>query len=105
LSGRYFYAHSPVTEAFSPFGSNVPGWGLKETERNHNFVLSDTQIFRPNLINVARFGFSRFNGFQVVDEPITAPAVLIAPPTLPPTASMWEWLRRRARPRFQVFHF
>jgi hypothetical protein len=80
LSGRFFYARAPVTEPFSPFGSNVPGWGLQQTERNHSFVLSDTEILHPNLINVARFGFMRFNGFQVGDEPINAADVGMATP-------------------------
>ena len=45
------------------------------------FVLADTHAFRPNLINVARFGFMRFNGSQVGDEPISAADVGMATPS------------------------
>lgn len=81
LAGRFFYSRTPQTEAFAPFGSTVPGWGLQQTERNHMFVLSDTHVFSPRLVNVARFGFMRFNGFQQGDEPIKASDVGMATPS------------------------
>ena len=34
------------------------------------FVLSDTQTFRPNLVNIARFGYMRFDGDAVIAQPI-----------------------------------
>jgi Carboxypeptidase regulatory-like domain/TonB-dependent Receptor Plug Domain len=81
LSGKFFYSRAPEHLPFSPFGGTVPGWGLAETERNHMFVLSDTQVFTPTLINVARFGFMRFNGLSRGDEPISASAVGMATPS------------------------
>ena len=78
LAGRYFYSRAPFDEPFSPFGANVPGWGTKETDRNHMFVLSDTHVFAPTLINVARFGFMRFNGLAVQTQPINAADVGMA---------------------------
>jgi hypothetical protein len=81
LSGRFFYSRAPINGPFTPFGANVPGWGTNETERNHMFVLSDTHVFKPNLINVARFGFMRFNGFSAVNEPINAADVGMATPS------------------------
>ena len=81
LSGRFFYSRNPVTQPFAAFGSNVPGWGLSELEQNHMFVLADTHVFQPNLINVARFGFTRFNGSQIGDEPIKAADVGMATPS------------------------
>jgi Carboxypeptidase regulatory-like domain/TonB-dependent Receptor Plug Domain/TonB dependent receptor len=81
LSGRFFYSRDPQHLSFSPFGGTVPGWGLAETERNDMFVLSDTQVFTPDLINVARFGFMRFNGLSRGDEPISAANVGMATPS------------------------
>ncbi len=81
LSGRFFYSLAPQSEPFSPFGANVPGWGLQQTERNHMFVLSDTEVFSPTVINVARFGFMRFNGLARGDEPVDAASVGIATPS------------------------
>jgi hypothetical protein len=81
LSGHYFYSYAPITEPFSPFGANVPGWGLQEKDRNHMFVLSDSHVFSPALVNVARFGYMRFNGFSRGDEPIAAADVGMATPS------------------------
>ena len=80
LSGRYFYSRAPMQEPFSPFGATVPGWGMNETDRNHMFVLSDTHTFSPSLVNVARIGFMRFQGFSRGAEPMSAAAVGMATP-------------------------
>lgn len=86
LSGRYFYSREPFSEPFSPFGANVPGWGTNQTSRNHMFVLSDTHVFNPNLINAARFGFMRFNGLASIPQPLNAADVGMATPSdLPET--------------------
>lgn len=63
LSGRFFFSRGTTNEPFTPFGATVPGWGTDEIQTNDMFVLSDTHTFSPRLINVARFGFMRFNGF------------------------------------------
>jgi len=81
LSGKFFYSRAPQHLPFSPFGGTVPGWGLGETEQNNMFVLSDTHVFTPNLINVARFGYMRFNGLSRGDEPISAADVGMATPS------------------------
>lgn len=81
LSGRFFYSRAPQHLSFSPFGATVPGWGLAETEQNTMFVLSDTHVFTSNLINVARFGFMKFNGLSKGDEPINASDVGMATPS------------------------
>jgi hypothetical protein len=80
LAGRYFYSRAPFVEPFSPFGANLPGWGTTETDRNHMFALSDTHVFNPNLINVARFGFMRFDGLAKIAQPIQAADVGMATP-------------------------
>jgi outer membrane receptor protein involved in Fe transport len=81
LSGKFFYSRAPQFQPFAPFGGTVPGWGLPETEQNNMFVLSDTHVFNPNLINVARFGFIRFNGLSRGNEPISAADVGMATPS------------------------
>jgi hypothetical protein len=72
LSGRFFFSRATTNEPFTPFGGNLPGWGTDETQTNDMFVLSDTHTFNPRLINVARFGFMRFNGFMAGQVPIKA---------------------------------
>jgi hypothetical protein len=81
LSGKFFYSRAPQFQPFAPFGGTVPGWGLPETEQNNMFVLSDTHVFTSNLVNVARFGYMRFNGFSRGDEPISAADVGMATPS------------------------
>ena len=81
IAGKYFYSRAPRTLPFSPFGANVPGWGTNETDRNHMFVLSDTHAFHPTLVNAARFGFMRFNGFAVQAQPVSAASVGMATPS------------------------
>lgn len=71
LLGSFFYAREPEELPFTPFAATVPGFGEKQIERNDLFVLSDTHVFHPNLVNVARFGFVRFNGSEAGLDPIT----------------------------------
>jgi Carboxypeptidase regulatory-like domain/TonB dependent receptor len=82
LSGRFFYARAPETLAFSPNGAaNVPGWPTTDLSRNTMFVLADTHVFTPNLLNVARVGYTRFDGLSRVQSPITAQSIGIGTPT------------------------
>ena len=71
LASRFFYSRTPTTEPFNQFAATVPGFGATINERNDMFVLSDTHVFTPKLINVARFGFMRFDGAQNAVNPIT----------------------------------
>jgi Carboxypeptidase regulatory-like domain/TonB dependent receptor len=82
LSGRFFYSRAPTHEPFSPNGAaNVPGWGTDQLNRNTMFVLSDTHSLRSNLVNIARFGYVRFDGKSAVQNPLTAQAIGIGTPT------------------------
>jgi len=81
LSGRFFYSRAPTSEPFSPNAANVPGWGTNEVDRNTMFVLADTHVIDSNLINVARFGFMRFNGLSAVMNPIMASDLGMSTPT------------------------
>ncbi len=87
LSSRMFYSRAPTSEPFSPNAANVPGWGTNQLDRNTMFVLSDTTVLNPNLINVVRFGYMRFDGLSSVQNPLTAQAIGIGTPTGPAAAS------------------
>ncbi len=80
LSGRFFYSRAPTTVAFAGSGPNIPGWGTSELDQNTMFVLSDTHAFHASLINIARLGYMRFDGFNKVQQPIAAASIGIATP-------------------------
>ena len=75
LAGRFFYSLTATNEPFNQFAASVPGFGSNIKERNDMFVLSETHLFATNLINVARFGFMRFDGIQNTVDPISGSAV------------------------------
>ncbi len=75
LAERFFYSHSTTSSAFTPGGANVPGWGSGDRSRNTMFVLADTHVLNPSLINIGRFGYMRFDGLSSVENPLTAEAV------------------------------
>ena len=81
LSGRFFWSRAPTTEPFSPNAANVPGWGTDKLNRNTMFVLTDTHVLKTNLVNIARFGYMRFDGFSTVQNPITAGSIGEGTPT------------------------
>jgi Carboxypeptidase regulatory-like domain len=83
LSGKFFYSRAPTIKPIAAPAANVPGWGAQELDRNTMFVLSDTEVFTPSLINVARFGYMRFDGLSSVQKPILASAVGEGTPTGP----------------------
>ena len=85
LSGRFFSSIGTTSLPFTPFAATVPGFGTDMTQRNEMFALSDTHVFKPNLISVARFGYMRFNGLQRNASPITAADVGMATPSGIPT--------------------
>ena len=81
LAGKFFYSRAPTVQAFSPNAANVPGWGSNELNRNTMFVLADTHAFSSNLVNIARFGYMRFDGISTVQNPLTAQAIGEGTPT------------------------
>ncbi|MGB7190014.1 MAG: TonB-dependent receptor, partial [Acidobacteriaceae bacterium] len=72
LAGRFFYSRESTTQPFSPNAANVPGWGTDKLNRNTMFVLADTHVFNGSLVNIARFGYMRFDGNSTVQNPLTA---------------------------------
>jgi Carboxypeptidase regulatory-like domain/TonB dependent receptor/TonB-dependent Receptor Plug Domain len=76
LAGRFFYSRAPTTSPFSGSGTaNVPGWGTDELDQNTMLVLADTHVFNTHLVNIGRFGFTRFDGLSSVVNPLTAQAI------------------------------
>ena len=60
LSERYFYSFDPETLPFN--GDNVPGYGADITFKNHDATLKLTSLLSTNLVNEARFGYTRIWG-------------------------------------------
>lgn len=81
LSGRFFYSHAPTIEPFSSNAANIPGWGTNELDQNTMFVLADSHVFNPNLVNVVRFGYMRFAGLSAIANPILASDIGMSTPT------------------------
>jgi hypothetical protein len=106
LSGRFFYSRQPTNVPFSSFAATVPGFGGNQIERNDMFVLSDTHVFNPNLINVARFGFIRFDGSETSVDPITGADVgMQTPPTIPGIPGIQVTGLFTIGPPFQLSYF
>lgn len=75
LAGRFFYSHVTETMPFSEDGPNLPGWGSNGLARNTMFVLADTHIFNSRLVNIARFGYMRYDGLMASQSPLLASAI------------------------------
>jgi len=75
LAARFFYSRATTTQPFSLNGADVPGWGSNGLARNTMFVLADTHVFNSNLVNIARFGYVRFDGLTASQNPLLASAV------------------------------
>ncbi|MCI0488149.1 MAG: TonB-dependent receptor [Blastocatellia bacterium] len=60
LAVRYSFADRDLFEPFSgPTFAAVPGYGVNIPRRAQNFLIGDTHIFSPSLINEARLVFNR----------------------------------------------
>ena len=81
VSARFFYSHAPTNEPFSPNAATVPGWGTNQLDQNAMLVLADTHVIHPNLINIFRFGYMRFDGIASVIDPISSSVIGTQNPT------------------------
>jgi len=59
LSLRYMYSGGPTTDPLSTSGANVPGFPVGEQDRAQNFVVTETHVFSPAVVGVARFSYLR----------------------------------------------
>jgi len=81
LAGRYFFSQDSTNQPFTPFAATVPGWGTTFDAHNGIFVLSEAHTFNSNVTNLARFGYTRFNGLQTGANAVPADSVGMATPT------------------------
>ncbi|MGB7284490.1 MAG: TonB-dependent receptor [Candidatus Acidiferrum sp.] len=66
LSERYFYSYDPETLPFN--GDNVPGYGADITFKNHDATLKLTSLLSTNLVNEARFAYTRIWGHNTSEN-------------------------------------
>lgn len=60
LTVRYSFSDRELFEPFTgPTFPSVPGFGDTVPRRGQNFLISETHIFSPRLVNEARFAFNR----------------------------------------------
>jgi outer membrane receptor protein involved in Fe transport len=78
ISSKNFFASNPTFQAnynFAGLGNGVtqlPGTGGSLDIIQDLNSLTDTYVFSPNVVNQARFGFSRLRVTSVAEEPFTA---------------------------------
>ncbi|HVF44792.1 MAG TPA: TonB-dependent receptor [Pyrinomonadaceae bacterium] len=86
FSAKNFFASNPTKQAnynFAGLGNGptqLPGTGGELDIIQALSSLTDTYVFGPNVINQARFGFSRLRVTSVPEEPFTASQFGIANP-------------------------
>ncbi len=83
LTQRFFYSRAPLNLPFAFPAANLPGWGTDGLNRNTMLVLTDTHVFNAKLTNIARFGYTRFDGVSHIQNPLKAAAVGEGVPTGP----------------------
>jgi len=83
LSGRFFYSTDPLSGPFAQGNdsANVPGFGLIERDHNDMVAVVESHTFSPRIVNQASLGFVRFDGFHIVDQPISNSDIGLTPPT------------------------
>jgi hypothetical protein len=78
LSVKNFFAGNPTRQGnynFAGLGNGptrLPGFGGKLSIIQELNSINDTYVFTPNVVNQARFGFSRLRVTSVPEEPFTA---------------------------------
>ena len=68
LAARYSFSDRELFEPFTgPSFPAVPGFGDSVPRRGQNFMIAETHVFSPRLVNEARFAFSRVSA-AVIQE-------------------------------------
>ncbi len=85
LFGKFFYAENPTTQGLFSFAGlqnalQLPGFGADLTVNQRLLSVGDTHIFRSNLLNDARFGYSYIRVASVPVEPFTSAGLGITSP-------------------------
>lgn len=86
LSGKFFFASNPTFQAnynFAGLGNGerqLVGFGGDLDIIQRLYSITDTYIFSPNIVNQAKFGYSRLRVTSVPQEPFTASSLGITNP-------------------------
>ena len=86
ISAKFFVADNPTFQAnynFAGLGNGerqLIGFGGDLTIKQKLYSITDSYVFSPNIVNQARFGFSRLRVTSVPEEPFTAASLGIASP-------------------------
>jgi hypothetical protein len=86
LSGKFFFASNPTFQAnynFAGLGNGerqLVGFGGDLDIIQRLFSITDTYIFSPNVVNQAKFGYSRLRVTSVPEEPFSAASLGITNP-------------------------
>jgi hypothetical protein len=84
LSGKFFLATNPTYQAnynFAGLGNGerqLVGFGGDLAIKQKLYSVTDTYIFSPNIVNQAKFGFSRLRVTSTPEEPFTASSLGIS---------------------------
>jgi hypothetical protein len=70
MLARFFYSNAPTVQPFA--SANVPGWEGNELDKNAMLVLGYTRVLSPSMVNLARFGYTRFDGYSSIESPFSA---------------------------------
>ena len=87
LTGTFFFSNFPALDSFPDPSSLISPFTLRRADRNRTLAISDQHVFRPTLINEARFGFFFLNNTRTLDDPflsneLTSAALGIGNPAL-----------------------
>ncbi|MBK7934351.1 MAG: carboxypeptidase regulatory-like domain-containing protein [Acidobacteria bacterium] len=86
ISAKFFFADNPTFQAnynFAGLGNGerqLIGFGGDLTIKQKLYSITDNYVFSPNIVNQARFGFSRLRVTSVPEEPFTAAGLGITSP-------------------------
>jgi hypothetical protein len=101
LGARMFYSNSQTFEPFGAGGLQASLGGVIAPSdlnfpytlplRDRLFILSETHLFSPTLVNELRFGFNHINNSSLNGNPVTAEDVGIDRPTNNLTDSIYKF--------------
>jgi hypothetical protein len=72
FSAVFFFSNFPSLDSFPDPSSLASPFVLRRANRARTLAVSDTHVFRPSLVNEARFGFLFLNNTRALDDPFLA---------------------------------
>ncbi|MES1260822.1 MAG: hypothetical protein ABUS49_03725, partial [Acidobacteriota bacterium] len=86
LYGRYIYN---VDYLFSPAG-NLANWGINQNFHRQGFVVGETHVFSPTLVNSFNFAFNRIYSYIVQTPDVSWPDLGANIPAASPITHSWQ---------------